>query len=64
MTEELKGLLEYQEIDSELAVIEKEFAEKDVKFVKQLNITDYNNKEFVLEDIDGRWLAFGLKIKD
>ncbi len=45
-------------------LLEKEFAEKDVKFVKQLNITDYNNKEFVLEDIDGRWLAFGLKIKD
>lgn len=44
-------------------LLEKEFAEKDVKFVKHLNITDYNNKEFVVEDIDGRRLAFGLKIK-
>lgn len=32
--------------------------------VKSLNMTDYNNKEFVIEDIDGRWLAFGLKIKE
>lgn len=26
-----------------------------------LGVTDYQNKEFVIEDIDGRWLAFGLK---
>lgn len=45
-------------------LLEKEFAEKGVKFAKHLNITDYQNKEFVVEDIDGRWLAFGLKIKD
>ena len=38
-------------------------AEKDVKFIKRLNVTDYQNKEFVIEDIDGRWLAFGLKLK-
>lgn len=44
--------------------LEKEFAEKGVKFVKHLNITDYQNKEFVIEDIDSRWLAFGLKIKN
>ena len=44
--------------------LEKEFAEKDVKFIKHLTITDYQNKEFVIEDIDGRRLAFGLKIKD
>jgi catechol 2,3-dioxygenase-like lactoylglutathione lyase family enzyme len=44
--------------------LEKEFAEKDVKFVRHLNTTDYQNREFVIEDIDGRWLAFGLKIKD
>ena len=44
------------------AILEKEFEEKDVKFVKHLTITDYQNKEFVVEDIDGRWLAFGLKI--
>ena len=44
-------------------LLEKEFAEKDVKFMKRLNVTDYQNKEFVIEDIDGRWLAFGLKLK-
>jgi catechol 2,3-dioxygenase-like lactoylglutathione lyase family enzyme len=45
-------------------ILEKEFLEKDVVFVKRLHITDYQNIEFVIEDIDGRWLAFGLKIKD
>ena len=46
------------------ATLEKEFEEKGVKFVRHLNVTDYKNREFVIEDIDGRWLAFGLKIKD
>lgn len=41
--------------------LEKEFVSKEVKIVRQLNVTDYRNKEFVIEDIDGRWLAFGLK---
>ncbi|MBR4953807.1 MAG: glyoxalase, partial [Oscillospiraceae bacterium] len=45
-------------------LLEKEFSEKNVKFIKRLNVTDYQNKEFVIEDIDGRWLAVGLKIKD
>ena len=40
----------------------KEFSEKNVKFARGLNTTDYQNKEFVIEDIDGRWIAFGLKI--
>ena len=44
--------------------LEKELLEKGVKIVKTLNVTDYNNKEFVIEDIDGRWLAFGKKIED
>lgn len=48
--------------DQEL--LEKEFVDKGVNFARRLNITDYQNKEFVIEDIDGRWLAFGLKIKD
>lgn len=34
-----------------------------VKIVISLNKTDYNNNEFVIEDIDGRWIAFGLKEK-
>lgn len=32
-----------------------------VKIVKPLTLTDYNNSEFVIEDTDGRWVAFGLK---
>lgn len=43
--------------------LEQEFTEKGVKFIKHLNTTDYQNKEFVVEDIDGRWLAFGIKIQ-
>lgn len=43
--------------------LEKEFIKNEVKFITHLNITDYQNKEFVIEDIDGRRLAFGLKIK-
>lgn len=30
-----------------------------VKVAIPLKQTDYNNKEFVIEDIDGRWIAFG-----
>ncbi|MBP1546894.1 MAG: glyoxalase, partial [Oscillospiraceae bacterium] len=45
-------------------LLEKELIEKEVIFIKHLHITDYQNSEFVIEDIDGRWLAFGLKIKD
>ena len=43
--------------------LEKELSEKGVKMIKSLNITDYQNREFVIEDIDGRWIAFGLKEK-
>ena len=44
--------------------LQEEFLQKGVSIVRPLNITDYQNKEFVIEDTDGRWLAFGLKIKD
>ena len=44
--------------------LENEFAAQNVTFVRHLNVTDYQNKEFVIEDIDGRHLAFGLKITD
>lgn len=43
--------------------LEKEFIAKGVKVIKRLHTTDYQNKEFVIEDSDGRWLAFGVKIK-
>ena len=45
-------------------ILEKEFLAKGVKIVKPLNVTDYKNKEFVIEDLDGRWIAFGLKLND
>lgn len=47
--------------DQEL--LETEFAAKGVKIIKPLNMTDYQNKELVIEDSDGRWLAFGAKVK-
>ena len=43
--------------------LEREFKANDVKFIKALCVTDYNNKEFVIEDCDGRHIAFGCKIK-
>ena len=43
--------------------LEQEFLAKGVTFARKLMITDYQNREFVIEDPDGRWLAFGLKIK-
>ena len=48
----------------EQEILEKELLAKGVKIVKDLTITDYKNKEFVVEDLDGRWIAFGLKIKE
>lgn len=41
----------------------EEFAKNCAKFAKPLCTTDYQNREFVVEDIDGRWLAFGTKEK-
>ena len=41
--------------------LEKLFVSRGVKIVRPLAMTDYRNKEFVIEDVDGRWLAFGLK---
>ena len=41
----------------------REFMGRGVKIVRALNVTDYHNKEFIVEDVDGRWLAFGLKCK-
>ncbi|MDE5782129.1 MAG: glyoxalase [Lachnospiraceae bacterium] len=45
-------------------LLEKEFIAKGIKIIKPLNMTDYQNKELVVEDLDGRWLAFGLKVKN
>ncbi len=43
------------------AALQEEFIRKGAKIVSPLNLMDYNNLEFVLEDIDGRWIAFGMK---
>lgn len=45
-------------------LLEKGFIAKGIKIVKPLNLTDYQNRELVIEDLDGRWLAFGLKVKE
>lgn len=44
-------------------VLQDEYMNKGAKIVRPLQLTDYNNLEFVLEDIDGRWIAFGMKQK-
>lgn len=43
--------------------LHKEFKNSGVKIVRKLSNTDYDNKEFVIEDIDGRWIGFGIKIR-
>lgn len=41
--------------------LQAEMMEAGVKIVRPLSKTDYRNTEFVIEDIDGRWIAFGIK---
>mgnify|MGYP001462559381 FL=1 len=41
--------------------LQDEFINANIKIVRSLDDTDYGNKEFVVEDIDGRWIAFGIK---
>lgn len=43
--------------------LEDEFRSRGVKIIKSSNLTDYQNHEFVIEDCDGRWIAFGRKMK-
>ena len=50
-------------ITDEQETLLNEFTEKGVKIVRELRLTDYNNREFTVEDIDGRWIAFGIKEK-
>ncbi|MGE7828300.1 VOC family protein [Paenibacillus sp. NPDC093718] len=42
--------------------IQQELIDLDVKIVRALSTTDYNNHEFVFEDVDGRWIAIGNKL--
>lgn len=41
--------------------LQEEYETRGVKIVRRLARTDYHNREFVIEDIDGRWIGFGLK---
>ena len=41
--------------------LQDEYEAKGVNIVRKLHKTDYHNREFVLEDIDGRWIYFGIK---
>jgi len=41
--------------------LQQEFLDAGANIIRPLSNTDYNNKEFVVEDIDGRWIAFGIK---
>jgi len=43
------------------ASLYRELIHADVTIAVPLHETDYHNREFVLEDIDGRWIAFGIK---
>jgi catechol 2,3-dioxygenase-like lactoylglutathione lyase family enzyme len=38
-----------------------ELAAAGATFARGLTMTDYHNTEFVIEDLDGRWLGFGIK---
>ena len=50
-------------ITDEQETLLDEFTQKGAKIVRELQLTDYNNREFTVEDIDGRWIVFGIKIK-
>lgn len=41
--------------------LQDEYEKKGVRIVQKLHKTDYHNQEFVIEDIDGRWIYFGIK---
>lgn len=48
-------------ISESLEDLQAELSAAGAKIVRTLGMTDYQNREFVLEDIDGRWIAFGKK---
>lgn len=48
-------------IVKDLQTLQDEYESKNVRIVKYLCKTDYNNREFVIEDVDSRWIYFGIK---
>jgi len=51
-------------ITADQEALQHEFIGNGAKIVQPLQVTDYGNLEFVLEDIDHRWIAFGNKQSD
>jgi len=43
--------------------LQKEFVDKGAKLIKPVVVTEYGTTEFIVEDNDGRWLAFAAKQK-
>jgi catechol 2,3-dioxygenase-like lactoylglutathione lyase family enzyme len=41
--------------------LQDEFEKKGVTIIHRLHKTDYQNLEFSIEDIDERWICFGIK---
>lgn len=41
--------------------LQEEFRKAGAKIVRPLFRSDYHNQEFVVEDINGRWIGFGIK---
>ena len=41
--------------------LQDEFLANGANIVRPLQKTEYHNQEFVLEDVDGRWIGFGIK---
>src|SRR5690554_2303926 len=50
-------------ITDQQEALQEELKDAGAEIVRPLSNTDYNNFEFVIEDIDGRWIAFGKKQK-
>jgi uncharacterized glyoxalase superfamily protein PhnB len=44
-------------------LLQQELRDAGAKIMRPLSTTDYSNREFVIEDIDGRWIGFGIKEK-
>lgn len=42
----------------------KELKSAGAKIARPLSKTDYHNREFVVEDINGRWIGFGIKTEE
>ena len=48
-------------ITDEQDALQRELRGKGANIVSELRLTDYNNREFTVEDIDGRRIVFGIK---